>query len=320
MNAIKLCNTKDMPREEWLAWRRKGIGGSDAAALCGLNRYKSAFDVYADKLALIEEKEMTEPMRFGIEMEYMVAKRFCEETSKKVRRLNSMLRHNQYDWMQANLDRVIIGENALLECKTAGDRSPYNYAKCEHDPAHYVQCQHYMAVTGIEKAYLAIYQRATGLHVIEIERDEDEIKALIEIEKAFWENHILTNTPPEPDGSNAAGTVLKNMFPYAEKKSISLRGLEIVLRRRAELIEQKKKLESEISKIDQTIQHEMSDAEIGDANGWHVSWANVKGRSSIDAKALQKDHPDIYIKYLNVGNPSRRFSVSKIEDAEDIAI
>ena len=74
--AKKLCCTKDMSREEWLEWRRGGIGGSDAATIVGLNPYRSRLELYADKLGMMPEKEDSEAMRIGRDLEEYVASRW----------------------------------------------------------------------------------------------------------------------------------------------------------------------------------------------------------------------------------------------------
>ena len=53
-------------RAEWLKARRSGIGGSDVAAILGLNRYKSALDIYNDKISTEEPKDQqSESAYFG---------------------------------------------------------------------------------------------------------------------------------------------------------------------------------------------------------------------------------------------------------------
>ena len=116
-NLIKI-STIGMSREDWLTERRKSLGGSDVAGILGLNEYSSPYSVYADKLGLLPEKEDTEAMRIGRDLEDYVASRFTEKTGKKVRRENSIIRNPDYPYLHANVDRVVVGENAVLECKT----------------------------------------------------------------------------------------------------------------------------------------------------------------------------------------------------------
>ena len=108
----------DLSHDEWLALRRKGIGGSDAASIMGVSAYSSPYRVWADKTGRLEPLEDNEAMRQGRDLEAYVAERFTEATGKKVRRNNYMIFSKKYPFMLANIDRLIVGENAGLECKT----------------------------------------------------------------------------------------------------------------------------------------------------------------------------------------------------------
>ncbi|MDE5859902.1 MAG: YqaJ viral recombinase family protein [Oscillospiraceae bacterium] len=44
-----LASTENMPYEEWLEYRKKGIGGSDASVVCGINKYKSPVELWLEK-------------------------------------------------------------------------------------------------------------------------------------------------------------------------------------------------------------------------------------------------------------------------------
>ena len=132
----------DMDRKEWLRLRRTGIGGSDAGAVCGLNLYSSPMKVYQDKICDISEEpeekifdehsrddvpdEPNEAIRQGYDLEDYVAKRFTEATGFKVRRSNYMYRSLAWPFMIADVDRLVVGEDAGLECKTV---SAYNADK-----------------------------------------------------------------------------------------------------------------------------------------------------------------------------------------------
>lgn len=86
MKLNKVVSTLEMPHEEWLRYRKKGIGGSDAGAICGVNKYRSAVSVFLDKTTEQTSGLDNEAMRQGRDLEQYVAERFCEETGKKVRR------------------------------------------------------------------------------------------------------------------------------------------------------------------------------------------------------------------------------------------
>lgn len=105
--------------QEWLRLRKSGIGGSDVGAICGVNPYSSAMKVFRDKISTEVEELDNEAIRIGHDLEDYVARRFMEATGLKVRKSNFMYRSMEYPFMIADVDRLVVGEDAGLECKTA---------------------------------------------------------------------------------------------------------------------------------------------------------------------------------------------------------
>ena len=312
MHSVALVSTKSIDHDEWLRWRRTGVSGSDAAAIIGLNRWRSAFDVYADKLGLKPEQPDNEAMRQGRDLEDYVASRFCEETGKKVRRRNAILQHPEHHWMLGNIDRWVVGENAGLECKTTSVLNRAKFSQGEFPPNYYVQCVHYMAVTGAERWYLGVLVLNKAFHVFTIERDEAEIQALIEAEKHFWENHVLKQIPPAPDGSEATTEVIKQLFPEAkERTETTLFGYEHKIKQYLGLDEQVKELTKQRDALKQEIQLALADAEIGRAQGYIVEWKN-QVRQTLDTKRLKSEQIEIYEKYLKPAQTVRRFMIKEV--------
>ena len=312
---VILTETKGLSHEEWLRFRQKGIGGSDAGAVCGLNRYKSAVDVWADKTgdSPIEIPD-SEAMRIGRDMEDYVARRFTEATGKKVRRKNAIFQDQEHPFMLANVDRMVVGENALLECKTT---SPYNAdqwkdGKCPE--SYEIQCHHYMSVTGAEKVYLACLIMGREFVIVEIERNDALIDYLRKIETDFWNKYVLTKEMPPPDGSKAAGDAIQQMYPSSVDMTVEIVGFEDRLNRYDEISALIDSLTRELDEIKQQIQVEMKTAEIAYIGTRKVTWKNTKPRETIDSKKLKAEMPDIYQRYLKVGNPSRRFVISKKQE------
>ena len=97
----------------WLKERRTGIGGSDVSAILGISSYASPYTVWADKLGLLPEREYTEAMRQGVDLEAYVSRRFCEETGLKAHRKNRIIRTPAYPYSLANIDRRIVGDRAV---------------------------------------------------------------------------------------------------------------------------------------------------------------------------------------------------------------
>ena len=149
MNKLKSVNTKNMSDEEWKQLRTHSIGGSDCGTILGMNKYESPFTLWQKKLWADDYEE-------DISDKIQVAKLFEEATGKKVRKHNKMMYHKDYDFISANVDRVVVGENALLECKTTSEFQKDKW-KDGNVPASYMaQCYHYMAVTGVDVVYIAV--------------------------------------------------------------------------------------------------------------------------------------------------------------------
>ncbi|GLB30044.1 hypothetical protein LAD12857_19670 [Lacrimispora amygdalina] len=304
----KLVSTKDLSHDEWLRYRKQGIGGSDAGAICGLNPYASPMSIYYEKTSSENEDYDNESMRQGRDLEDYVARRFSEETGLKVRKSNAIYQNEEYPFMLANVDRFILGENMGLECKTA---SAYSADKWVGDnvPAHYeIQCHHYMAVTGANAWYLAVVILGKEFKYKKIERDEELIQNLIAVEKEFWEYHVMTENMPDPDGSDISDEVIMRYFPSALKKIIPLPyNLNERLKRREEIILMAKKLTEEQNKIEQQIKLYMGEYEIAFNEHYRVSWSNID-TVRIDSNRLKEERPDLY-KDFTKSSQSRRFTV-----------
>lgn len=303
----KLVSTLNLDKREWLKYRKSGIGGSDAGAVCGLNPYRTAMQVYQDKVSEEIEEMDNEAMRQGREFEDYVAKRFMEATGKKVRRANAMFYNEEYSFMLADVDRMVVGENAGLECKTA---SPYMADKWKDGniPLSYqIQCYHYMAVSNADAWYLAVVIYGREFKYYKIERDEAVIADLIQIEKAFWENHVMKQQIPDPDGSKLADSVIAEYYKNSIADTIPLTGFNEKLERRQELSELIGRMDMEKKKIEQELKLYLGENERAENEQFMVSWKSVQS-NRLDEKRLKEEEPEIYEKYKK-SVPSRRFTV-----------
>ena len=300
--------TKNMSKEEWLSRRKMGIGGSDAGAICGLNPYVSPMDIYLDKTSEGTNELDNEAMRQGRDLEEYVATRFCEETGKKVRRSNFMYTNKKFPFMFANVDRLVVGENAGLECKTASAFLENQWSD-GNVPAHYViQCNHYMAVTGADRWYLAVVVLGKAFHFVCIERDASTIENLITIEKDFWNKNVLQRIPPAPDGSDATELFFKCRYNNViAGKAIHLSGFDDELQRHREINELISKLEVEKRTIEEQIKISMDDAELAYTDNYVISWKQFE-QDRIDTKRLKIENPEVYDAYKKKTS-SRRFAI-----------
>lgn len=304
--------TADMSRDEWLDARRAGIGGSDVGAIMGFNQYKSAYQVFLEKTGQYHEEIDNEAVYFGNALEDFVAQEFAKRTGKKVRRLNKMLVHPEHDFMLANVDRVVVGERAVLECKTASEYVKEAW-EGEEIPASYLcQVHHYLAVTGFEKAYIAVLVGGNKFIWKEIERDEEFIEILIDREKDFWENHVLKDEAPPIDGSDATNDLIKKMYPQDDGTAIMLTKDDDVLLDAIDSISSEiKALEQQKKEYENQLKLRLENATEGHSQRHKVTFKTVVS-NRVDSKRLKVDAPDIYDKFIKPSS-SRRLTIKKLE-------
>lgn len=296
--------------EEWLEIRKQYIGGSDAAAVVGLNSFSSPYTVWADKLGKLPPKEDNEAMRLGRDLEDYVAKRFTEETGKKVRRKNFILWNSDYPFAHANVDRLIVGENAGLECKTTSVLNLKNFKNGEFPENYYVQCMHYMAVTGYKKWYLAVLILGKEFKVFEIERDEDEIKALMKAEREFW-NCVEKGEPPMIDGSEATTNTIKTVLAESNDDTpVNLFAYDSTLEQYIALSKQIKELETLRDEMANKVKVFMDSSAKGESDKYKVSFLSTL-RQSFDSKRFAKDNPNIDLSDYYKTSSYRTFRVNE---------
>ena len=294
----KLVSTLNLDYEEWLSYRKQSIGGSDCATIVGFNKHKSPYSLWAEKKGFFDTTQNdTEIMRQGRDFEEYVAQRFCEATGKKVRKRNYIFLHDDYEFISANIDREIVGENAGLECKTTSLLNKTDFENEEIPDYYYCQCMHYMAVMGYDKMYVAVLVQSKAFHWFEIKRDDKEIEALINMEVEWWNRYILGNETPEIDGTDSTLNTIKyiNKDISTEIKDISK--IDDVLKEYEAVSKQKKFIENKEKELKNNIISFMGSNEIGTSNKYSVSYKSQK-RTSVDTATLKKELPDIYNKYI----------------------
>jgi predicted phage-related endonuclease len=249
-------------------------------------------------------------MRQGRDLEEYVAARFAEKTGLSVRREYGMLRSREHPYMVANIDRRIVGEHAGLECKTT--RLHYDFEDGQIPDWYYVQSVHYMAVRGYERYYIAVLDLSRmKFHWFKIERNEDEIKKLMDAERDFWEGHILPGIPPEADGSDADNKALASLFRKSKDNAddpVLLHDMDDAMDEYMTLGIRIKALQMEQDKIKQDIQLRLGENAYGGSGRFSVSW-KASTSSRIDAKKLRERYPRV-AEECSYESVSRRFNLS----------
>lgn len=302
-------------RHAWLKMRTQGIGGSDAGTIVGVNPWKSKYELWLEKTGQVVPEDISdrEPVYWGNQLEDIVAQEFTRKTGKKVRR-HGMVQDEEHPFLFANVDRMVAGEKAGLECKTANGFKASLWEDDEVPASYYCQCQHYMLVTGLPVWYIACL--VGGQHYVwkPIERNEEDIQTLLEMEMAFWKC-VVDRVPPEVDGSASCTEALAERFRGGVAESIELpswAAAEVEAIRQLEA--QKKELDAKITAGKNRLKEFMGDHETAiwgtENEGGRITWKTQKGRTSIDSKRLKADHPDIFDAYSKVGKPIRVFRIA----------
>lgn len=297
-------------REEWLKLRSSKLGGSDSAAVVGLNPFSSPLALWAEKTNRVPAFEGNLATEVGTYMEEFVAQKFAQETGKKVRRCNMSILNDEYPWAIANIDREIVGEDAGLEIKTTSELNMRKFKGGEYPANYYVQCMHYLAVTGKQRWYLAVLIGNREFLWFTIERDEDEINALMRQEKLFFE-FIQNDKEPPADGFKATAETLKAMYPNSNGNAIDLMNCVDSARRYLALDAQIKELEALRDVQANTIKQYMGNAEQAMRDRWSVSWKTSE-RKTFDSKMFVQDHPELNLEKYYKTTSSRRFTVKEL--------
>lgn len=312
-NALRLVDTRNLGRDEWLQVRKRGIGSSDAAAAVGMCPYKSMLELWMDKTGRTPAEAappgMDHPAFWGTLLEPYVAVAYMQKTDRKVRKVNAVLQHPTFAFMLANIDREVIGASdvQILECKTAGE---FGSRLWRDGVPEYVQLQvqHQLAVTGKAAADVAVLLCGQKLDIHRIERDEDVIARLTVLEAKFWE-YVETDTPPPADGSESSAKALRELYlgndttlDFAPDAALN-DAFSALATLRTELRE--KELQAE--RFKQAIQQAMGDASRAVFVDGEVTFKRSKDGTSLDAKGLAADHPDLAARYTVTRPGSRRF-------------
>ncbi|MBQ8599034.1 MAG: YqaJ viral recombinase family protein [Oscillospiraceae bacterium] len=305
-----LASTRNMPYSEWLDWRKKGIGGSDASVVCGISRYKSPVELWLDKTEQLKSAEAGEAAYWGTLLESVVRSEFSKRTGIEVQLVSQLLQSEEHPFMLANLDGICEHPEygtCIFEAKTASA-----YKTGEWDDAipdeYQLQIQHYMAVTGYKGAYIAVLIGGNSFRWKFIERDEELISMLIELERNFWD-HVQNNTPPPLDGSDASTRFLAERFPDC------LPGSQITLPISAtELLQEYDAACEQLTIATEKKQHAenllkemMGSHEIGTVGDRVISWKSIV-QERLDSKTLKAEHPTLCKKYMTK-TTYRRFTI-----------
>lgn len=306
---MSITKVKTANHEEWLELRSHYIGGSDAAAVVGLNQFSSPYSLWAEKTGKVPLFSGNLATEVGTYLEEFVARKFAAETGKKVRNVNQSFFNSDYPWAIANIDRDVVGEDAGLEIKTTSELNLKKFKGGEYPANYYCQCVHYMAVTGKQRWYLAVLIGNREFKTFTIERDEAEIAALMAAESDLWE-HVKNDTPPAVDGLQATTEAIKTIYADSNEDTVDLFSFSSILRNYIATVNRIKELEKERDEYANQVKAFMGSAGGGECDGIKVSWKSST-RRTFDNKRFAKENPDMDLTDYYKESTTRIFRVTE---------
>lgn len=279
-----------MTKEDFLQERMTGIGGSDAGAICGVNPYKTQYEVWLEKRGLAQSQDESEAMRWGLILEKPIFKEYERISGKKARQSEILWRHREFDYMIAHVDGLIVSDDetenvGVLEIKTAGEFAKKDWGLPGSDiiPETYnLQVQHYMAVLDLPYADVAALIGGRDFRIYHIERNEVIINYLIQREGELWEL-VKNGTPPPIDDSESAKNFLAAIYPKDLVERVPptpeiTDAVELLLKQK----EAKKAVEKSITGLENEIKSHMGEAGLMESDAWKVTWKKNRDTAKVD--------------------------------------
>lgn len=296
-------------RATWLAERRKGLGGSDVAAILGLSKYKTPYQLWLDKTGRETDDSSGEAAYWGNALEDIVAKEFAKRNGVKVQRVNDLIKHPTLDFAFANIDRAVINPaisgnvrikdgrlttDQILECKTANQFLQNQWGDdAESIPDYYLtQCQWYLGNTQADICHLAVLIGGQKFKQYQIQRDDELISILHDEAKTFWHDFVLADNPPDP---TTIDDCLHRWARHTDGKVIDAdQSLIELITEYKEMKAALKDGEAEADALKLEIVKRIEDAECVVIDG-SKKLLSYKSQSSsrLDSKAFKAAHPDL---------------------------
>ena len=294
-----------MNREEFLANRRKGIGGSDAAAVLGLSKWKTAYDVFLDKTGQSEPTPDNDAMLWGRLLEPVIRQQYADRTGREVA-MPSMLTDAKSPYIVANVDGLC--DDRVLEIKTARTAKDWGEEGTDEVPMQYfIQCQHYLLVTGKPIADVAVLIGSADFRIYTVEANEKLFGVMRTAYAEFWNNHVLTGNPPEAVSYADAVARFKVSNGQSVEATPEIVAALDALADASEKVKEAEKLEEDLKGKIMTFMGENETLTVDGLT--RVSWKTAKAAERFDSKAFKAAHPDLAAEFTKPGSASRRFLV-----------
>lgn len=290
---------------EQITNRATGLGGSDAAAACGLSRWKSPLQVYLEKRGEAPAFEGNTFTEWGNALEPAIRQAYSNATGRVVRLPEETLRHPTYTFLLCHPDGV-TDDGRLFEAKNTRSDKDWGELGTDQVPQEYLmQVQHNMLVTGLPVADVAVLIGGSDFRIYTVERDIDLHNLLIEAESALWKR-IESGNPPPPTTAEDVMALWGRVGRSVEVEADEL--VEAQVAELRSLKDERAQVDEQIEKVTIEIQKWMREADTLTRNGRILAtWKETKPRESFDVAAFRAAHPDLAAAFTRTGQPTRRF-------------
>lgn len=186
--------------QEWLDFRKRGIGASDVASILGLNPYRSAYQLFLEKMGKADAVES--PMsRYGKEMEEIARDAFISKHGILVFPRVCVSKRTNTPWAFASLDGMSLDDSTILEIKCPFYAEKAVEMSKQIPPMYYAQMQYQMFVTELNECHFWVYRPDFQHHEI-VKRDDNFISDMMQKAETFYVEHMLKKVaPPRFDNS-----------------------------------------------------------------------------------------------------------------------
>ena len=307
--STKSISTLEMTHDEWLARRFESIGASEAGSILGINPYKSAVDVYLEKVLRVTDFPDNLNMWLGRELEPIIKKRFEEETGFKVRNDHKIRVDSEHSFLTTNLDGMVVGDRVPVEYKALGrwDGEIPDY--------YFSQVQHQMMVSDSEYAYFVVLLLAGRKEFIieKVDRNDEFVASMRSEEVAFWQEHVEKQIPPEPETIED----VKNIYREATKGA-SLEVKDSNLQHKINLFidtkTQAKELKLTADNLQRDILGIMGGHEYlidGNTGEQIATWKQGNMQNKFNMAKFKEENPDLHSQYVENKPGYRRFLIKR---------
>lgn len=303
-------------RAEWLARRRQGIGGSDIAAILGLNRYTTPLQVWLDKVQGADDVD-NDAMEWGRRLESVVAAKFADEHPElTVLPSPGLIADPDVPIFLATPDNLIGQGDGILECKTAGERAGEAWDDDATPDAYVMQLQWYLGVAGESRGWIACLIGGRRYVEREFARDDRLIDAMRTRAAQWWADHVVAMVPPPavpPDDDR----FMARAYPATERTEVALDADTLGL------VEDARSLKGVIdgladdhARLVTLIKERLGTATdgLGPDGAPVVTWRPRKGSTRVDTARLKAEHPDLHAALVVEGAPTRTFRLIDPKD------